>query len=94
MNLSGFFAVLQVAPSIFQLVDQAVLSVEQSMGGVPGAQKLSAATAKLDGWLKTAGQDVSAIQGASQVVTSLVSTSVAAFNAARVFQKASAAPQQ
>lgn len=93
MSLSSFFAALQLAPQLLSLVDQAVVSVEQSLSGIPGAQKLDAALAKVDGWLKAAGQDISAIQNVQPLLVALVNTSVAAFNAAKVFHKpAPAAP--
>lgn len=91
MGISAFFAALQVAPQLLGLVDQVVLSVEQTLQGVPGSQKLNAALVKLDGWLKLAGTDVSAIAGIQPLLTSLVATSVAAFNAAGAFKKAAQA---
>ena len=90
-SLAPFFAVLQLAPSIINLVDQAVVSVEQTLSGQPSTAKLAAALAKLDLWLKAAGQDVSAISSAQSVLTALVGASVAAFNAAAVFHKSTPA---
>lgn len=93
MSLSSFFTLLSVAPQILSLVDQAVVSVEQSLGGVSGAQKLEAAVAKVHGWLAIANTDVSAIAGVQPLVSALVNTSVASFNAAKAFShKAPATP--
>lgn len=91
MGISAFFAALQVAPQLLGLVDQVVLSVEQTLQGVSGAQKLNAALVKLDGWLKIAGTDVSAIAGIQPLLTALVATSVAAFNASGLFKKSAQA---
>lgn len=92
MSISAFFSALSLVPQLINLVDQAVVSVEQSLQGLSGSQKLAAALAKIDGWLKAVGQDVSAVAGIQPVLEGLVAASVAAFNAAKVFQHADKAP--
>lgn len=88
MSISSFFALLSVAPQILSLVDQAVVSVESSLSGFSGAQKLEAALAKIHGWLGAAGTDISTIAGIQPLMTALVKTSVDSFNAAKAFSRA------
>lgn len=86
MSLSTLVSLLSAAPQILALVDQAVVSVENTLNvGFSSSQKLAAAEAKVNGWLATAQADLAQFGELSSVVTGLINTAVAAFNAAGAF---------
>lgn len=93
MNIAAFFSAISAIPQILNLIDQAVVSVEQSLQGMPGAQKAAAATAKLNGWLQAAQVDAAAITSLQGILGGLINAAVAAFNAAGLFHKAPPAAQ-
>lgn len=90
MNLASILALIQALPSLLGVVDAVVNNTEQVMGGLPGSQKLAAATAKVNSVLSVATQDAQTLSAVSNVVPTLVNASVAAFNAGGVFKNASA----
>lgn len=97
MSLSSILAALSLVPNIFTVVDQAVVSVENSLVGVPGisgSAKLQAAEAKVNAFLTAAGADIAAVTNLSAVLTPLINAAVAVFNASGVFKKSSTGAAQ
>ena len=91
LNIAAFFSALSAVPQLLNLVDQAVVSVEQSLQGIPGAQKSAAAVAKINGWLQVAQVDAAAITSLQGILGGLINAAVAAFNAAQIFHKSTPA---
>ena len=80
--------VLSVVPTLLNVVDQVVVNVEQGLNaapGISGGKKFAAAEAKVNTFLGAAITDVNALAAAKDVVTPLITASVAAFNAAGLF---------
>jgi len=86
--LSQLLNAISLVPTLLQIVNQAVVTIEQGIGSIPGvtgSQKLQAAEATVNSWLKTAITDVGQLQVLQTVVTPLITSAVAAFNAANIF---------
>src|SRR5690348_3992772 len=84
----GIMTALSVIPQLFSLVDQVVVNVEQGLGQIPGisgSQKLAAAEAKIDTFLKAAITDVNVLTTVKNILVPVIDASVAAFNAAGLF---------
>lgn len=85
MSLAAILSVIQLVPSLFTVIDNAVVSVEQTLAGVSGSQKLQAALTKVSAFLQAAGVEVSTIASLGGVLTPLVNAAVAIFNATGIF---------
>ena len=72
MNLKAFVAAIMVIPSILQLVDQTVKSVESALADMPGAEKFKAAEAKINTYLDAAIQDVTILANLKQILKPLI----------------------
>lgn len=94
MSLTAILGAISAAPAILGLVDQVVVSTEQSLNAVPGisgSQKFAATEAKLNSWLSVAITDTQQLNLIQSAVTPLVNGAVAAFNAAGLFKHANTA---
>ena len=87
MNFKAILSALALVPSLLTLVDETVKSVETSLDGFSGADKLKAALAKLDVYLDAFAADVAVLASLKTILTPLVNAAVAAFNVAGLFKK-------
>lgn len=92
MNLASILAVLQALPQLLGVVNIVVHDTEQVLSAVPGSQKLAAATAKVNTVLGAVTQDANTLAQAQAIVPTLINGTVAAFNAASIFQHKAPAP--
>lgn len=88
MNFKAILTALTLVPSLLTLVDETVKSVETSLEGFSGADKLKAALAKLDVYLAAFEADAAVLGNLKTILTPLVNAAVAAFNVAGLFKKA------
>lgn len=94
-SLATMFSVLSIVPELPTLVNNIVVEVENSIGQIPGIssnQKLAAAEAKVNTFLKAAIQDAGALSSLSSILQPMINAAVAMFNAANVFKSKGAAP--
>lgn len=89
MNLKAIITAISLIPQLLPLVDETVKSVETSLAGFSGADKLNAALAKLNVYLTAFEEDVAVLANLKTILTPLVNAAVAAFNVAGLFKKAS-----
>lgn len=92
MNLKAFMSAIKEVPEFLPLIDQTVQQVEAALAGIPGAQKLAAVEAKINGYLATFESDVAVIADLKTILTPLINIAVAAFNAANVFKHGTVQP--
>lgn len=85
---TALMAAIQVIPQLLSLADQVVVNVEQGLGQIPGitgSQKLAAAKAKIDSFLKDATTNAAQLASIQTILTPVINAAVAAFNAAGLF---------
>lgn len=86
--ITTLMSVLSIVPQMLSLIDQVVVNVEHGLGQIPGitgSQKLAAAEAKVNSFLKDAIADVKVLGMVTEAVKPLINAAVAAFNAAGLF---------
>lgn len=93
MNLKSLMAAIALVPSIVPLVRDTVQEVETLFAALPGAQKLAAATARVESLIDAAITDLGVVTKLKTIVEPLINAAVAMFNEAKVgaFAPASAA---
>jgi hypothetical protein len=91
MNLASFLSALSLLPQLVTLVDTTVQQIETALSEFSGIAKFAAAEAKVNSVLQAVGTDADAISSVSGLIGPLINAAVAAFNAAGLFKKSSAA---
>lgn len=93
MSLASILSIFSIIPELFGIIDAAVLSIENSLGSIPGvtgAQKLAGATIKVNAAMTAAGADVSALAAIEKIITPMINAAVAVFNSVGLFNKPAA----
>ncbi len=89
MSLTALLTIFKLVPTLFTVIDNAVESVEQTLVGVPGTQKLQAALTKVMAYLQAAGVEITSLTSLSTLLTPLVNAAVSIFNVTGIFSHTS-----
>lgn len=92
MNLQEIIAAITLAPQLLTLVGQTVIAIEGTLTGFSGSEKLAAAEAQINGFLGAAITDTQELSTLQGVLTPVISSTVAALNAAGKFKHAAPQP--
>lgn len=85
MNLSQFLQIATAAPEFLSGVSAVVQAVENDFATLPGAQKLAAATSRVNSILGDAQQTLATVGDVGSIVTGTINDTVSMLNAAGVF---------
>lgn len=92
MNIKAFLTALSLIPGFLTIVSQTVQAIEAALVGFSGSQKLAAAEAQVNTFLAAAISDAKVLGDVQAILVPVISSTVAAFNAAGLFKKSAPAP--